>query len=194
MLYNKSQIETYQENTSGNGLDLEPHTKIKRDAPSTVGDKICTTIYKSSCRTIFQERDVQEDVIDCQDIIQEVCEEIDDNCVLNCDPKCNKIPVKKCTTETKITTKYTPVTKCTKIPRKVCATRNAWSRKDNWYTDEHCTLINQWMVKQNINVTHFVMASLLIRFVVTWDIFWNGTLLDYQEWFIMVEKQFSLWK
>ena len=125
LLYNKSQIETYQENTSGNGLDLEPHTKIKRDAPSTVGDKICTTIYKSTCRTIFQERDVQEDVIDCQDIIQEVCEEIDDNCVLNCDPKCNKIPVKKCTTETKTTTKYTPVTKCTKIPRKVCATRNA---------------------------------------------------------------------
>ena len=125
LLYNKSQIETYQEKTSGNGLNLNLHTKIKRNVPSTDGDKICTTIYKSTCRTIFQERDVQEDVIDCRNILQEVCKEIDENCVLNCDPKCIEIPVQKCTTETKTTTKYTPETKCTKIPRKVCAPRNA---------------------------------------------------------------------
>ena len=125
LLYNKSQIETYQENASGNKLNYNFHTKIKRDAPSIDADKICTTIYKSTCRTIFQERDVHEDVIDCQNILQEVCKEIDENCILNCDPKCTKIPVTKCTKETKTTTKYTPETKCTKKPRKVCATRNA---------------------------------------------------------------------
>ena len=103
--------------------DLNLHERVRRAAP-TVGDAgLCTTVYQSTCKTIFQEREVEEDTIQCTTIREEICEEVDEKCVINCDPKCTTLPVKRCNTETNTVKKYTPETKCTKVPRKVCEPR-----------------------------------------------------------------------
>ena len=99
--------------------------RSERAAPSVDISEICTTVYQSSCKTTYEEREVEEDVIECETIQEEKCKEADKNCVINCEPICVKLPVKKCNVETKKVKKYTPGTECNKVPRKVCGPRSS---------------------------------------------------------------------
>ena len=99
--------------------------RTEKAAPSVDISEICTTVYQSSCKTTYEEREVEEDVIECDTIQEEKCREADKTCVINCDPICVKLPVKKCKVETKKVKKYTPGTECNKVPRKVCGPRSS---------------------------------------------------------------------
>ena len=99
--------------------------RFRREPQVNSRSEICTTVYESECKTIYEEREVDEDTIECETVQEEKCKEVEQGCVLNCDPICVKLPVKKCKVETKKVTKYTPGTKCNKVPRKVCGSRTS---------------------------------------------------------------------
>ena len=98
--------------------------RIRRQPQTTSSSEICTTVYESECKTIYEEREVDEDTIECETIQEEKCKEVEKGCVLNCEPSCVKLPAKKCKVETKKVIKYTPETQCNKVPRKVCGPRS----------------------------------------------------------------------
>ena len=58
-------------------------------------------MYESECKTIYEEREVDEDTIECETLQEEKCKEVEKGCVLNCEPICVKLPAKKCKVETK---------------------------------------------------------------------------------------------
>ena len=112
----------------GNQIDgenkLDDLVRNRREPQESNAREICTTVYKSECKTIYEEREVDEDTIECETVQQEKCKEVKEGCVLNCEPICVKLPAKKCKVETKKVIKYTPGTKCNKVPSKVCGPRS----------------------------------------------------------------------
>ena len=70
-------------------------SRIRRHPQITSSREICTTVYESECKTIYEEREVDEDTIECETIQEEKCKEVEKGCVLNCEPICVKLPAKK---------------------------------------------------------------------------------------------------
>merc|ERR1711962_1308089 len=62
------------------------------------GPEICRTEYESECWTKQEVHDVQDDVVECETVVEE-----------------------KCNVSKKNVKKYTPITACTKEPRELCA-------------------------------------------------------------------------
>ena len=98
--------------------------RVRRQPQTTSSGEICTTVYESECKTIYEEREVDEDTIKCETIQEEKCKEVEKGCVLNCEPICVKLPAKRCKVETNKVIKYTPETQCNKVPSKVCGPRS----------------------------------------------------------------------
>merc|ERR1711868_63375 len=58
--------------------------------------KLCQTVYESACTTRYQEHDVQDDVVECETIQEEKCEDVTQG--YTTEQKCTKWPVQKCKT------------------------------------------------------------------------------------------------
>merc|ERR1712088_772118 len=78
----------------------------------------CHTLYESACTTRYQEHDVQDDVVECETIQEEKCEDVTQG--YTTEQKCTKWPVQKCKTSAGKVKKYSPETECKKVPREAC--------------------------------------------------------------------------
>merc|ERR1712212_1138718 len=83
------------------------------------GPEICRTEYESECWTKQEVHDVVDDVVSCETIVDEKCE--DETSGYTTNTKCSKWPREVCSVVKKSVTKYTPITGCTKEPRELCA-------------------------------------------------------------------------
>jgi len=83
------------------------------------GPEICRTEYESECWTKQEVHDVEDDVVSCETIVDEKCE--DETSGYTTNTKCSKWPREVCSVSKKNVKKYTPITGCTKEPRELCA-------------------------------------------------------------------------
>jgi len=83
------------------------------------GPEICRTEYESECWTKQEQHDVEDDVVECQTIQEERCQ--DETSGYTSFTKCSNWPREVCNVNKNRVTKYTPITKCTKEPRELCA-------------------------------------------------------------------------
>jgi len=83
------------------------------------GPEICRTEYESECWTKQEVHDVEDDVVECETIQDEKCE--DETSGYTTFTKCSKWPREVCNVQKKAVKKYTPITGCTKEPRELCA-------------------------------------------------------------------------
>jgi len=82
------------------------------------GEEICSTQYESECLTEQEIHEVTDDVVSCQTIVEEKCE--DDTSGYTTSTKCSSWPREECSVSKQQTTKYTPLTKCNKVPVELC--------------------------------------------------------------------------
>jgi len=83
------------------------------------GPEICRTEYESECWTKQEVHDVTDDVVSCETVVEEKCE--DETSGYTTNTKCSKWPREVCSVAKKNVKKYTPITGCTKEPRELCA-------------------------------------------------------------------------
>ena len=83
------------------------------------GEEICTTQYESECWTKQEVHEVEDDVVECETVVEEKCE--DETSGYTTNTKCSKWPKEVCSVSKKQVKKYTPITGCTKEPRELCA-------------------------------------------------------------------------
>jgi hypothetical protein len=83
------------------------------------GPEICRTEYESECWTKQEVHDVEDDVVECETVQDEKCE--DQTAGYTSFTKCSKWPREVCKTAKKKVKKYSPITGCTKEPRELCA-------------------------------------------------------------------------
>jgi len=93
-------------------------TPLVKDCEQT-GPEICRTEYESECWTKPEEHEVEDDVVTCETVEDEICEP--ETSGYTTTVKCSKWPREVCSVEKKTVTKYTPITGCTKEPRELCA-------------------------------------------------------------------------
>ena len=84
-----------------------------------LGPKICRTEYESECWTKYEVHDVDDDVVACETVVEEKCE--DETSGYTTNTKCSKWPKEVCSVSKKAVKKFTPITGCTKEPRELCA-------------------------------------------------------------------------
>ena len=83
------------------------------------GPEECKTVYESECQTNYHEHDVEDDIVNCETIQEEKCEDVTQG--YSTERKCTKWPVQKCNgIEKKKVKKYSPETNCRKVPRQLC--------------------------------------------------------------------------
>merc|ERR1712126_454645 len=83
------------------------------------GEEICRTEYESECWTKQEVHEVDDDVVECETVIEEKCE--DETSGYTTSTRCSKWPKEVCNVSKKAVKKYTPITGCTKEPRELCA-------------------------------------------------------------------------
>jgi len=93
-------------------------TPLVKDCEQT-GPEICRTEYESECWTKPEEHEVEDDVVTCETVEDEICEP--ETSGYTTSVKCSKWPREVCSVTKKTVKKYTPVTGCTKEPRELCA-------------------------------------------------------------------------
>lgn len=86
------------------------------------GADVCTTVTESYCKTHYHEHNVLDDVVKCETILEEKCEDVTQGYTTS--TKCTKWPRQVCTKTPTDVKKYTPQTDCEPIPRKVCGRGN----------------------------------------------------------------------
>ena len=86
---------------------------------SIEGPEVCRTEYESECWTKQEVHDVEDDVVSCETVVDEKCE--DETSGYTTNTKCSKWPREVCSVSKKAVKKYTPITGCTKEPRELCA-------------------------------------------------------------------------
>merc|ERR1711970_356302 len=72
------------------------HTPIICEGP---GEEQCRTVYESQCQTRYHERDVEDDVVECETIQEEKCEDVTQG--YTTEKKCTKWPKQVCKSEKK---------------------------------------------------------------------------------------------
>ena len=99
------------------------------------GPEICRTEYESECWTKQEVHDVQDDIVSCETVVEEKCE--DETSGYTTNTKCSKWPREVCSVSKKAVKKYTPITGCTKEPRELCAPAGCgFSQvKTRWWDD-----------------------------------------------------------
>jgi len=81
------------------------------------GEPETRTVYESQCSTSYHKHDVEDDVVDCKEVIEEKCEPQTQG--YTTELVCSKWPRTVCTKDTVPVTKHTPETACTKVPRQI---------------------------------------------------------------------------
>ena len=84
------------------------------------GPEECQTVYDTVCETKKKSHDVTEDVVNCETLEEENCENIEGP-GYRTEQKCDTWPVEKCTVEKVSVTKTTPQTSCREESRTLCA-------------------------------------------------------------------------
>merc|ERR1712180_158561 len=74
----------------------------------------CKTVHETQCH----EHEVEDDVVSCETIQEEKCEDVTNG--YTTEKKCSKWPKQVCKSEKKVVKKYTPETECKKVPRELC--------------------------------------------------------------------------
>lgn len=82
------------------------------------GPEECKTVYESICETRYHEHEVEDDVVECETIQDEKCEDVTQG--YTTEKKCTKWPRQVCNTQKKTVKKYSPETECKKVPRELC--------------------------------------------------------------------------
>uniref|UniRef100_A0A0K2UP06 Uncharacterized protein n=1 Tax=Lepeophtheirus salmonis TaxID=72036 RepID=A0A0K2UP06_LEPSM len=82
------------------------------------GPEECKTVYETECETRYHEHDVEDDVVNCETIQEEKCEDVTQG--YTTEKKCTKWPKQVCTSEKKNVKKYSPITECKKVSRQLC--------------------------------------------------------------------------
>lgn len=83
------------------------------------GPEVCTTVYESECKTTYHEHDVDDEVVECEIIQEEKCEDVTQG--YTTEQKCTKWPQQKCSSpKTETVKKYSPETDCKKRPKEIC--------------------------------------------------------------------------
>lgn len=82
------------------------------------GEEECRTVYESQCETRYHEHEVDDDVVTCETVQDEKCEDVTQG--YTTEQKCTKWPREVCTQETQTVLKYSPETDCRKVPRDLC--------------------------------------------------------------------------
>jgi len=93
-------------------------TPLVKDC-DVAGPEICRTEYESECWTKQEVHDVEDDIVSCETVVDEKCE--DETSGYTTNTKCSKWPREVCSVAKKNVKKYTPITGCTKEPRELCA-------------------------------------------------------------------------
>merc|ERR1712073_177281 len=86
---------------------------------SIEGPEICRTEYESECWTKQEVHDVEDDVVTCETIYEEKCE--DETSGYTTNTKCSKWPKEVCSVSKQQVKKYSPIIGCTKEPVEICA-------------------------------------------------------------------------
>lgn len=82
------------------------------------GPEECKTYYESQCETRYHEHDVTDDVVECNTVQDEKCEDVTQG--YTTEQKCTKWPRQECTTSQQNVKKYSPETECKKVPTELC--------------------------------------------------------------------------
>jgi len=83
------------------------------------GEIVCRTEYQSECWSKQIPHEVEDDVVECNTIQDEKCE--DETVGYTTTKKCQKWPRQECKLSKKAVTKYTTMTGCNKEPTELCA-------------------------------------------------------------------------
>jgi len=83
------------------------------------GEEICRTEYQSECWSKQIPHDVEDDVVNCETVEDEKCEDVTEGYTTT--KRCQKWPRQQCSLEKVVTTKYTTMTGCNKEPTELCA-------------------------------------------------------------------------
>jgi len=94
-----------------------------------IGPEICRTEYESECWTKQEIHDVVDDVVACETVVEEKCQ--DETSGYTTNTKCSKWPKEVCSVSKKNVKKYTPITGCTKEPRELCAPAGCGFKQGN---------------------------------------------------------------
>ena len=79
---------------------------------------LCSTEYQSECETLQEEHDVEDDVVTCETVVEEKCE--DETSGYTTNTKCSKWPREVCNVQKTAVKKFTPETRCQKVPVELC--------------------------------------------------------------------------
>merc|ERR1712126_684153 len=79
------------------------NTPLICDGEGPVG---CKTVYESQCTTRYHEHDVEDDIVECETIQEEKCEDVTQG--YTTEKKCTKWPKQVCKSEKKRVKKYSP--------------------------------------------------------------------------------------
>lgn len=114
--YVKSCFIEYQQ-TAQNVTVTVCRVPLVKDCDSS-GEQVCRTQYESECVTQREVHKVEDDIPNCQTLVEERCKENTSGYTTNVE--CSKWPREECTLFKKQSTKYTPSTSCSKIPVELC--------------------------------------------------------------------------
>ena len=82
------------------------------------GPEECTTVYDTVCETSQEAHDVEDDVVNCKTVNQEMYK-IVNNGFLE-EEKCGLWPQEQCEVTKQTVSKNSPKVECKKIPREIC--------------------------------------------------------------------------
>ena len=79
------------------------------------------TVYETECWTKHNVHEVEDDVVSCETVHDEVCDDVVEGYTSSV--QCSQVPRLKCSVEKKMVKKMTPETGCDKHPVELCAPR-----------------------------------------------------------------------
>merc|ERR1711971_270748 len=116
----------YYENVAQNDEVEVYKTSLCQDC-SRKGPEECETVYDTVCETIRKVHDVEDDVVNCETVEEEKCDNVPDG--FSTKQVCDKWPVQKCTVNKVKVRKTTPETACREEPRTLCAPRGCFQEQ-----------------------------------------------------------------
>ena len=78
----------------------------------------CKKVTQSVCETRFHEHDVEDDVVECNNVQDEKCEDVTQG--YTTEQKCTKWPRRECSARKERVTKFTPETECKPVVLELC--------------------------------------------------------------------------
>ena len=98
-------------------------TPVIKDCNNDGGNReqICRTVYETECWTKHNVHEVEDDVVSCETVQEDVCQDVVEGYLTS--SRCKQFPKEKCSLEKKKVKKVTPDTGCNKEPVEVCAPR-----------------------------------------------------------------------